>query len=295
MSDNTRLKKLTLGKLRAVYYDTIVIDQYEGNVVFGSLVDSDKELKQYQFEINKRNNFYIQDLRRYYSNNGKYEIEKRKQSNSDFAHMIFNLKDTVETVNDDNELLTAYIYLQPSDSINQKVYDKLYDNTSIPLLEEWMDFLIGEFRSFGFLKELTVDSIEDEDKALRCLKLKISNTQLLEIVQAGIRGNSIAIKNNSTEDSELMKYIEGLDGYLNVFGETLAERIQNSFTPKFIPGKDEYDEYTNNYDDSCFHNGIELYQAQKAVIQSAVNNLKKNNVTFVIGEMGCGSIFAVLG
>ena len=61
-----------------------------------------------------------------------------------------------------------------------------------------MDFLIGEFRSFGFLKELTVDSIEDEDKALRCLKLKISNTQLLEIVQAGIRGNSIAIKNNSS-------------------------------------------------------------------------------------------------
>jgi superfamily II DNA or RNA helicase len=107
------------------------------------------------------------------------------------------------------------------------------------------------------------------------------------LVQEGIREHNISI-NDSHENSELMSFIDGLDSYLNVFGDTLAHRIQQSFSPKFIPGTNNYDEYVNNYDDSCYYNGIELYNAQKATIQAAVNNLKVNNVTFVIGEMGCG-------
>jgi hypothetical protein len=294
MSENLRLKKLSLGKLRSVYYDTIVIDTHGGYLTFASLVDNDKELKLYQYEINKRNNFYVESLRRYYANIGKYDIEKRKQSNSDFSHLIVNTKDSLEQVNDENELLTAYIYVRPEiDTLNKRVYDKLYANTSIPLLEEWMDYLINKFREYNYLRELTVDSIY-ETNPFKAYMLRISNSQLLEIVQTGIREHSIRVS-NSFEDSELMSYIDGLDSYLNIFGEILANRIQNSFHPKFIPDVDSYDEYTNNYDDSCFYNGIELYQAQKSVIQSSVNNLNKNNVTFVIGEMGCGSIFAVLG
>lgn len=289
MPQDLKLKKLSLGKLRSVFYDTIVIDQHGGYLVYASLVDNDKELKPYQYEINKKNSIYIESLKRYYSNNGaKFDIEKRKQSNSDFAHLILNQKDTVETVQNDNELLTAYIYVRDEiDNINSKVYDKLYANTSIPLLEEWMDYIISELRTYSYLRGLRVDSIYEKNP-FSCYMLRISNTQLLEIVTKGLKNHNISI-NNSTEDSELMQYIEGLDSYLNLFGETLADRIQNSFHPKFIPGQDEYEEYTNNYDDSCYHNGIELYQAQKGVIQASVNNLKKNNVTFVIGEMGCGN------
>ena len=86
----------------------------------------------------------------------------------------------------------------------------------------------------------------------------------------------------------MMEITEGLDSYLNLFGDILASKIQQSFIPKFIPGEDDFSEYVNNYDDSCFHNDIELYKAQKNAIQACVNNLQKSNVAFVIAEMGTG-------
>ena len=281
-----KLPKLTVGKLRSVFYDIIVADQNSGQLVFASIIDSDTMLKPYQFEINKKNSVYVEGLRRYYTTDGnKYDVDKKKQPNSDFAHMIVNKQDSVEELNE-NSLLTAYIYVRPEEDLGLKVYDKLYANTSIPLLEEWMPYLTNELTGHNYLRKLVVDSIH-EKHPFEAYMLRISTVQLLGLVQSGIRENRINI-NNSHEVSELMTYIDGLDSYLNIFGETLAERIQASFNPKFDPSKDEYTEWVNNYDDSCFHNGIELYQAQKAVIQASVNNLNKNNVTFVIGEMGCG-------
>ena len=93
-----------------------------------------------------------------------------------------------------------------------------------------------------------------------------------------------------TYPQDLMDSVNGLDSYLNIFGEILAERIQQSFTPKFDPNKDEYDTWVNYYDDSCYHAGIELYNAQKACIQSSVNNLKVNKATFVIAEMSANHL-----
>lgn len=295
MSQERRFKRLNIGKNGYIYYDTAVIDPYSGQLIFASLIDSTKELKKAQYELNRSNSIYIEEARSYVStSNCKYNFEMKKQQHSDFAHLIANKKDTVETLSDGNELLQSYIYVKNTnedntlniDDFRSKVYDKLYANTSIPLLEEWMPYLSRRFTELRYLRELSVYSVFDI-KPFRAYKLLISKVQLLEIVQHGLRSKEIDINNTDT-CSELMEYSEGLDSYLNIFGDTLAQRIQESFEPKFDPQIHEYDEYVNNYDDSCFHNGIELYNAQKATIQSAVNNLNKNKVTYLIGEMGCG-------
>lgn len=294
MSNGKRFKRLTIGKSSYIYYDTIVIDDYRGTLVFASLVDTAKELKAIQFELNRNNSVYVEDHRSYVTtNNGKYEFENRKQSNSEFAHLVANRKDNIETLGNDNELLTAYIYIKAieegpelAQELNAKVFDKLYANTSIPIMEEWMSHLVVSFMRRNFLREITVLSMHDP-KPFRAYKLEISKVQLLEIVQAGLRQGNIKIGETQTT-SELMECIEGLDSYLNIFGDTLAHKIQESFEPKFDPQKDEYTDWVNFYDDSCYHNGIEIYNAQKATIQAAVNNLEKNNVTFVISEMGTG-------
>lgn len=281
-----KLKRLMIGKNPYIHFDTIVTDEFSGQLVFASLVDNDKELRNTQFEVNKKNSIYIESSRRYVASDGKYDSEKRKQGNSDFGHLVVNKRDYIEELNGGNELLTAYIYVKNLDDLNSKLYDKLYDNTSIPLLEEWMPYLKEELMKNLYLRQLNVITIY-ETNPFESFKLRVSKDQLLGLVTAGIREHKINI-NNSYENSELMEFTDGLDSYLNVFGDTLAQRIQESFTPKFNPNTNNYDEYVNNYDDSCFHNGIELYQAQKATIQAAVNNFKVNNVTFVIGEMGCG-------
>lgn len=289
-----KFKRLTVGKSSYIYYDTIVVDSYRGTLVFASLIDTSKELKAIQFELNKSNSIYVEDHRSYITTNGgKYDFETRKQSNSEYAHLVANRRDSIETLNNDNELLTSYIYVRNTvdgpeleSELHSKVFDKLYANTSIPIMENWMPQLVSIFIRRNCLRELTILSMHDP-KPFRAYKLEISKAQLLEIVQTALRDGTIRIGENRTA-SELMECIEGLDSYLNIFGDTLAHKIQESFEPKFDPQKDEYTEWVNYYDDSCYHNGIEIYNAQKATIQAAVNNLEKNNVTFVISEMGTG-------
>lgn len=286
MSEELKLKRLMIGKNGYIHYDTVVTDEYGGQLVFASIVDNDKELKNTQYEVNKKNSIYLESARRYVSTDGKYDIEKKKGTSSDFGHLVVNKRDSIEELADNNELLKAYIYIRDLSELEAKLYDKLYDNTSIPLVEEWMSYMKEELMKNKYLRQLNIDTIYKE-RPFEVFRLQVSKTQLLNIVQSGIREHNINV-NNTTENSELMGFTDGLDSYLNVFGDTLAQRIQESFTPKFDPAMNNYDEFVNNYDDSCFHNGIELYNAQKATIQAAVNNLKVNNVTFVIGEMGCG-------
>jgi superfamily II DNA or RNA helicase len=281
-----KLKRMIIGKGSYIHFDTIVTDEFSGQLIFASIVDNDQLLKNAQYEVNKKNTIFIESLKRYVSSDGKYDIEKRKASNSDFGHLVVNKRDDVEELGDDNELLKAYIYVKDLNELNSKLYDKLYANTSIPLLEEWMPYIKQELMKNQYLRQLHIETIY-EQHTFEAFRLYLSKAQLLNLVQTGIREHSITI-NNTSENSELMGFIDGLDSYLNVFGDTLAHRIQESFTPKFNPSMNNYDDYVNNYDDSCFHAGIELYGAQKATIQAAVNNLKVNNVTFVIGEMGCG-------
>lgn len=280
--------KLSIGKnAKTMYYDTIVLDRFSSQLVFVSLVDSSNDLKLAQVEVNRINSIYINEANMYVSTNGaKYNTDFRKQNNSDFAHLIINKKDIVENLENGNDILTSYIYSRNNDELLSKTYDKLYSNTAVPLLEDWMPYIIEEMVTAKFLRPMLVYS-SHEQAPFSSYRLIISKEQLLKIVQQGLRDNSIGIKDVAT-NSELMEFIDGLDSYLNIFGDTLAKRIQESFIPKFDPQKQDYSEYVDFYDDSCYHKGLDIYNAQKATIQAAVNNLDVNNVTYVIGEMGSG-------
>ena len=280
-------KRIIVGKSGYLYYDTIAIDPNAGQLVFLSLVDNAIELKKIQTEVNRTNSIFLEEAKQYVSTSGsKFDTDLRKQSNSEFAHLVVNRKDSVETLAEEQELLTAYVYSVDNSDLEARIYDKLYSNTAIPLLEGWMPYIHEQMIAQQYLRPLRVYSVHDI-KPFFLYKLRISKDQLLSIVQVGLRSKAININNTDT-CSELMEFTDGLDSYLNIFGDILAQRIQQSFEPKFDPKIEEYSEYVNNYDDSCYHAGIDLYNAQKATIQSAVNNLNVNNVTYVVGEMGCG-------
>ena len=109
-----------------------------------------------------------------------------------------------------------------------------------------------------------------------------------EIIQNGLRNGIINIE-GSNKPSEILPNISGLNDYLSSFGEILAEKIQTSFKPKFVPGEDKYDAFTNYVDDYIFDEAnIEIFEAQKSVVQAVVNDLRDNDATFMIAEMGAG-------
>ena len=288
----SKLKQLYVGHGSLVFYDNLVTDPDKRQAIFMSIIDRAKEVKETKKELKRKNNVYSKNTRQYFSTEGsKYDFIEKKQPKSDFTHLVAYKKDFIDYTNENGSEdihMILYLYIQKGDKLDKILFDKLYKYSSVPLIEDWSEYLLKYFLQNHYLNQMNVDSIYDENN-FAVYKLDIKNSDILSIVQSAIRKHEISI-NGCTENSSLMEMTDGLDSYLNIFGETLAERIQNSFTPKFIPGKDEYSEWTNNYDDNCFYNGIELFDAQKACIQASVNNLKTNNVTLLIAEMGSGSL-----
>ena len=272
----------------SVYTDTVVLDYNYGNtLMFASLVMSDTTTKDFTKNIRKSCNIYMPSIGRYLNNSGqKYDIIRKKMPSSDFNHVIITRRDVVEKVTDSNDRYDFAVYYRTEEEFFGKLYDKLYSLTSVPILEEWMPQLAIKLTANQFMRDLDCPTIHNPAR-IYAKRVIITKEQLASLVSNMLVSNEVNI-NGTTEKSDIIDCVDGLDSYLNIFGDTLAERIQNSFVPKYDPESNEFDQYVNNYDDSCYHNGIELYKAQKATIQAAVENLKVNDVTFVIGEMGCG-------
>lgn len=274
----------------SVYTDTVIADYNKGNcLIFASLVMNDAALKEFTKVIKTNTQIYFNAERKYLQTTGqKYDLIKKKHPSSDFNHVIMTRKDTVETLDNGNDLYDFTVFFNSEEDFCSKLFDKLYKYSAVPILEEWMEQLAIKLTSHSFMRNMNLYSIHNEDKiGIRARRVTISKTQLASLVSDMLVNHEISI-NGSHEKSDIIDMVDGLDSYLNIFGDILAERIQNSFVPKYDPASNEFSQYVNNYDDSCYHNGIELYKAQKATIQASVNNLDVNDVTFVIGEMGCG-------
>lgn len=287
------------GFASTVYADTVIADlKGNNNLVFASMVLTDAMAKDTKRVFSKTTSIYMEAMRSYLNNAGeKYDIIKKKIHNSNYNHVIISRKDKTERINEKNELYDFVIYAKNLgveiekrqanlDLVYDALYDKLYDLTSVPLLREWMPKLSEKLHANNFMRELRCETVH-KPANIRAYRIIVSKEQLTTLVTDMVKRQEVNI-NGSNEKSDIIDCVEGLDSYLNIFGDILADRIQNSFVPKYNPDSNEFSQYVNNYDDSCFHNGIELYKAQKATIQAAVNNLNENDVTFVIGEMGCG-------
>lgn len=281
-----KFDKIQIDNGAYMHYDAVVIDRSAQEFVFGSIVASDVALKNIMKVVKKKVNCYVEH-KCHAVIQGDFIVEKEKQTNGDFAHLVMMKKDVVEKISD-NEMYTFYIISRDNEELESVLYDKLYDNTSIPIMRDWMKYIFQHFSINHNIREMTVyHRYEDGTEPFRAHKVCFTKSGLLDAVQTGLRSGNINI-DNQRESSTIMNETNGLDMYLNVFGDILADKIQRAFVPKYDPKRDEYSEYVNNYDDSCHYAGIELFEAQKAVIQSAVNNLDKNKTTIVVGEMGCG-------
>jgi hypothetical protein len=286
-----QFRRFNVGNNPYVHYNTLVNDRTAGKLVFASIVGYATAINQTVKDINKMNSVYIEGHGQCGTVFNGYIVEKRKQPNSEFMHAVIYRKDAVEQdeQNSQDEVLKAYIYSRNDEEKLSRIYDKLYKHTSVPVLMEWMPYVLTRLQVLGYLKSNSVlfDNTDGQTQPFECYFLNIKKSQLIRIVSDGLSTGAINIRNSNTV-SETMREITGLDSYLTRFGETLAAKIQQSFIPKFIPGESIYDQRTEDYDDACFDGGIEIFEAQKAVMQASVNNLRTSDISFIIGEMGSG-------
>lgn len=282
-------KKINIGNIPTHFNsDLIIIDRRTYELIFCSLIgystilnDALKELK------NASVNCYVRGLGSYKTSKLGYNVQTKKDMNSEYQHSIFFTKDKVNYLEDGTEEIDLFIYSTTEEDLLEKLYAKLSKHSSVPILKEWISYIKENLIIENKLSELYVYGTNTSIN-FKAYRLYIKKDDLTTIILNGLKEKNINIK-GSNEPSRILENITGLNDYLNLVGETLANKIQNSFRPKFIPGEDEYDKFTNNIDDYIYDEAnIELFEAQKSVIQAVVNNMKVNDATFLIAEMGAG-------
>ena len=281
-------KRLSIGNYPSLLADTIVVDRAAGELVFASVIGYSTTVQTSLKELKTPNlHCYVPGAGNYRTSRSGYSIETKKDMNSDYLHGIFYVKDKINYKEDGTEEIDIYLYSTTSEELTDKLFAKIYKYSSVPVLEEWKGYLLEHLRGRNRLRELTVIS-KEERAPFSVHRAHFNKNDIKNIVQMGLQDGELKIM-GSNRRSPVLETITGLNDYLANFGETLAEKIQSSFKPKFIPGEDKYDSYTNFVDDFMYHEAdIELFEAQKSVIQATVNNLKVNDATFVIAEMGSG-------
>lgn len=284
-------KSISVCGFNYCHSDCVVSDAY-GDIIFASILGYSSTIKVIAktMKENKQHSVFFDG---YYFTDGKnYNIMTKKTDMSDYMHMIAYAKDSYVIDRHNIETYTSYIFCSSTDELEEKIYDVLVKYSSIPILREWMPYILKELDKddCSILSEMNVYQYKANANApdLLCYRLSASRHNMLSIVQKGLENKEITI-DGSNEHSLALDTCEGIDSYLQLFGEGLAKKIQESFRPKFIPGEDKYDNYLVNIDDYVYHNaGINLYEAQRSAIQAIVNNMNTQNNTFLVGEMGAG-------
>lgn len=281
------LRKISLQGDSQIDADLVVIDQYNATIALVSAVGYATVVKSFQKGFTVPGSYVnILGIGSCKTANG-YATEMKKDDN-DLMHLIAYKKDSVDHGNNNisDERITVYIHAKNRSELEEIAFNKMYASLSVPMLKEWAPALITEFENSYILRKLRTYCHSDVPP-FDSYTISISKVQLMRIISKLIKEDIISI-GGPKDISDQMNNMQGLDSYLNSYGSTLARKIQENFAPKFTPGQDKYTEPVNNFDDYCHHNGIDLFEAQKASIQASVNNFKNNDVTFVVGEMGSG-------
>lgn len=286
---------VSIGDISGVVYATqMSYDVYSNDLLFMSIVG-------YKTIIDRINDVIIKSreavgirARGCYCSKSRgvqYIMETRKNENSDLVHANIYIKDYHKMGTNDSEVFAIYMYTYENDPFKQDkyielLYDKLYKYSSVPMIPEWKNYIYNQLQEQRVIRKartLLMDGIREVE-----IQKYVGNQETIKnIIENGLRAGAINI-NGSNEPSALLEDIHGLNDYLSIFGSLLADKIQNKFRPKFIPGTDNYTRYLNNIDDYIHYKGIEMYEAQLAVIQSSVNNFNINKHGIIVGEMGCG-------
>ena len=289
------LINISFGDITGVVYCTqLAYDIYTNELIFASIVG----YKGIIDEINKvmiksRESVSVRASGVYCMKNrgAQYIMDTRKNENSDLVHATIFLKDNSK-MDSNSEAFSLYMYVNESDAnkearLKELLYDKLYKYSSVPMIPEWIDYIYSTMKNERVLRDMQVVRL-NEVEGIEVYKYVGNQESLKNIIQTGLRSGAINIAGNNNS-SVLLEDISGLNDYLAIFGSMLAEKIQNKFAPKFTPGTDEYSNYLNNIDDYMHHKGIELYEAQMAVIESTARNWNINKHGIIVGEMGCGN------
>lgn len=294
MNTLAAMQEALISDCNKVYVDKLVVERYTRKIVFLSVIGYSNIINDINKKFSSNKDLFGLNIkygiRATNNTDVKYKIASKKKD-MNFTHSIICIEDNFSLDDNNREKYTCFLYLNASENncekeLDDALYEKLNKYSSIPLLKEWIPYIKSELFYYENLELMDNYGIEDN---LAVYKLNGDKYTISSIVCNGLSSKDISIE-GCNEESSLLDSCNDLNEYLNLFGESLAKKIQDKFNPKFIPGVDKYNHYTDVIDDYVYLNSDnELYEAQKTAIQSIVNNWMENDNTMLVGEMGTGN------
>jgi hypothetical protein len=177
----------------------------------------------------------------------------------------------------------CYLFCEQGNS--DRLFEELDKKTSVPLIPEFRDYVLGELQSRGILKQLQVISFREKFDVW-ALELSKGEENVVAIVNDGLKAGAINIPGATDKE---FPAVGSVVQYLNTFGVTIAERIKSQFNPLFDPATESLSPEILAVNDHIKANaGYSLYDAQLAVCEAHKRCLERKKATLCISECGSG-------
>ncbi len=175
---------------------------------------------------------------------------------------------------------TQYIVTTRQD-LEEDVYSYLMSHFQLPLLKEWVPYLLEEGRRFLETEQVQVVG-DDQGRFQNSLAVHAAITQedLAELITSGLRNGEIKIGKGSQKKLSF----KGLDEYFAKYGHTIVDNLRKKLNP-LSPLKDRVDEA------ALLHK--RLYPQQCAITNGIVELMRSSG--YCIVNCGCGTGKTIMG
>lgn len=214
-------------------------------------------------------------------------MERQHVNNSSFYadFAIFTNKDIdIDTIWQDDE-------------VTKKVFDKLYERTSLPMVSSWKRYISKHIlSSVKFFSQATVYGDSSKYGFTNCFNICISTATLKLAISSGLKSREISI-NGCNKKSKEVENVTGIDSYQETFSNVLSEHTKKMFKPRFDPAISSVSKKVNDFFDiSMYYNSkIFSYDVQKNVMESCIRTLDHEKNVLISGQTGSGKTILAIG
>lgn len=224
--------------------------------------------------------------------------------NEDYSDIFLTDRDAVDYrtfIGDSISDLVNGMTKERSHLLYRKIFDIIKEKTTIPVLDDWADYIVKEFFSRKLISACTfvkynVNNDQTEESIVvnhsdykMILEILFNPSTFKDIVTRGLKDNHISIDGTSDNVRSKVEDINTIDEYIDNFGQILCDKVTNNFNPLFNPASEELSqEIKDRTSIAAAHSNIFSYTAQENAEEAITRSMEINKHTILSGACGSG-------
>lgn len=230
----------------------------------------------------------------------RYHFDYSASNSAGLSHIVFYRKAIAN-----NDYVNMPLFLEQEDAViaathaNEvptevidMVYQHIAKHSTIPVIEDWKGYIVRELVSSYCFRRCYIGTARDISEMDYGFKsayyFSARSSTIIDIIKRGLANRAISI-DGCNEKSYQLDHVTGFNSYIEAFGQNLAQKITDTFTPLFNPASEEISENVEDFSDIVStHTDVLMFETQKNAVEASVRSMRKNKHTIISGEMGVG-------